>query len=174
MSDSIVLMGLFHESTQTADAIDRLYQLGIPEEKIVVMTGVPFPEQALGRHREWLHLPYIVLAGALTGLLFGTFLAVVTPWLYPLTVGGHPVVAGPPAIVIVYVFTMMATIVSTFLGVLWEMGFPSFERKYYHPLTTSGHLSVLLECSPELEAEIISVIEAHGGHHVHHPERMPI
>lgn len=174
MSDTIVLMGLFHESTQTADAIDQLYQLGIPEEKIVVMTGVPFPEQALGRHREWIHLPYIVLAGALAGFLFGVFLAVITPRLYPLTVGGRPVVAGPPAVVIIYVFTMMATLVSTFLGVVWEMGFPSFERKYYHKLTTSGHLSVLLECFPGQESEIIAVIEAHGGHHVHQPERMSI
>ena len=128
MSETVMLMGLFHESTDTADAIDRLYEMKIPEEDILVMTGVPYPEQALGRYSEWLRLPVIVLVGALTGFLFGVFLAVGTPTFYPLTVGGRPIITGPPAAVIIFVFTMMATIVSTFLGVVWEMGFPSFEK----------------------------------------------
>jgi len=174
MSETITLIGLFHESTETADAIDKIYDLDIAEQDIVVMTGVPYPEQALGRHREWLRLPTIVLAGALSGFAFGIFLSVVTPALYPLTVGGRPIITGPPAAVITYVFTMMATIVSTFLGVLWEMGFPSFEEKYYHRLVTSGHLAVVLECLESQEAEIIGIMEAHGGHHIQHAERMPL
>lgn len=171
---TIPLMGLFHESTEAADAIDAIHQLGIPGETIVVMSGVPYPEQAIGRHREWIRLPYIVLAGAAGGFLVGLFLSVITPRLYPLSVGGRPIVTGPPAAVITYVFTMMATIVSTFLGVLWETGFPSFEPKYYHQLTTSGHLTVLVECTPDQEPEITRIMEAHGGHHIHRPERMAI
>lgn len=174
MSGEIVLMSLFHESTQTADAIDQLSALGIADENIVVMTGVPFPENALGRHSEWIRLPYIVLVGALVGFLFGVFLAVVTPNLYPLVVGGRPVVTGPPSFVIIYVFTMMATIVSTFLGVLWEMGFPSFERKYYDKLTTGGHLTVVFRCPEANEEEAVSILETHGGHHIRHPEKMPL
>jgi hypothetical protein len=172
MAETITLMGLFRESTETADAIDDLYQLGIPEDDIVVMTGVPYPEQALGRAREWLRLPYIVLAGALAGLLFGIFLSIITPLLYPLAVGGRPIVAGPPAAVIIYVFTMMATIVSTFLGVIWEMGFPTFARKYYDKLVTSGYLAVLLECRDSQEDEVTTIMENHGGHHIHRPEKM--
>lgn len=174
MSDTITLMSLFHESTETADAIDELYRLGIPEEEIVVMTGVPFPEQALGRHREWTRLPQIVLGGALAGLLFGLFLSVGTPMFYPLTVGGRSIPAGPPAVIITFIFTMMFTIVSTFLGVLWEMGFPSFSPKYYHKFVTSGHIAVTLECPEAQEAEITGIMEAHGGHHIHRPERMAL
>lgn len=172
MTETITLMGLFSESTETADAIDDLYRLGIPEDDIVVMTGVPYPEQALGRAREWLRLPYIVLAGALAGLLFGIFLSVITPRLYPLSIGGRPNVAGPPAAVIIYVFTMMATIVSTFLGVIWEMGFPSFALKYYDKLVTSGYLAVLLECLESQKDDVTSIMETHGGRLVHHPEKM--
>jgi hypothetical protein len=174
MSETITLMGLFNASTDTADAIDEVHRLGIPEADIVVMTGIPFPEQALGRHHEWIRLPYIVLAGGLAGLLFGLFLSVVTPALYPLTVGGRSLVTGPPAAVITYVFTMMATIVSTFLGVLWEMGFPSFEPKYYNDGVTSGNLAVLLTCKEEQEVELTGVLEAHGGHHIHRPQRIPL
>ncbi len=94
MSETITLMGLFQASTDTAEAIDEMHRLGIPEADIVVMTGIPYPEQALGRHHEWIRLPYIVLAGALLGLLFGLFLSVITPAFYPLTVGGRSLVAG--------------------------------------------------------------------------------
>src|SRR4030067_1730609 len=97
MIDTITWMGLFNESTQVAVAIDELHTLGIPEDKMEVMTGVPYPEGALGRHREWLSLPYIVLAGAGAGFLFGLFLSAITPHLYRLDVGGHPPVGLPPA-----------------------------------------------------------------------------
>jgi hypothetical protein len=174
MSETITLMGLFHASTDTADAIDEMHRLGIPEADIVVMTGIPYPEQALGRHQEWLRLPYIVLVGALAGLLFGFFLSVVTPALYPLTVGGRSLGSGPPAAIITYVFTMMATIVSTFLGVLWEMGFPSFAPKYYDKGVTSGYLAVLLQCQEEQVPTLTGIMEEHGGRHIHRPQRMAL
>ena len=167
-------MGMFDESTKAADAIDELHLLGIPENNIEVMTGVPFPEQALGRHREWIRLPYVVLGGALAGLMFGIFLSVITPSLYPLTLGGRSIVTGPPAAIITYVFTMMFTIVSTFLRVLWEMGFPSFESKHYNKLVPSGYIAVMLECPESKEEEITTILKAHGGLHVQRSVRMAI
>ncbi|MCP4357094.1 MAG: DUF3341 domain-containing protein [Chloroflexi bacterium] len=173
MSEAIMLMGLFQKSTDTADAIDAVHKLGIPDENVTVITGIPYPEQALGRQHHWIRLPYIVLGGALTGLAIGLFLSVVTPNLYPLNVGGHPLSGGPPAAVITYVFTMMATIVATFLGVLWEMGVPSFEKKIYDKRVTSGYLAVLLRDVPEeLETAVTDTLEAHKGEDIHRPERM--
>jgi len=174
MSDTLTLMALFHGGTDTAEAIDALHALGIPDEKMVVITGVPYPEGALGRHREWLTLPYIVLAGAAGGLLFGLFLSAITPHLYRLDVGGHPPVGFPPTAIIIFVFTMMATIVSTFLGVLWEMNFPRFGPAPYHRLVTDGHLAVLLEYPAELEASVRQTLEARHAHHVGEPERVAL
>ena len=171
---AVPLMGLFDEGTQTAEAIDALLALGIPPDQMVVMTGVPYPEQALGRRREWLALPYIVLAGAASGLLFGLFLAVVTPHLYRLDVGGHPAVGFPPAAIIVFVFTMMATIVSTFLGVLWEMNFPRFGPAPYNKSVTDGNLALMMECPAAREAEARRILESHHAHHIGEPERMTL
>ena len=174
MSDTLTLIALFNQATDTAEAVDRLHTLGIPDKNMVVMTGVPYPDQALGRHREWLTLPIIVLAGAAVGLLFGLFLAVITPHLYRLDVGGHPPVGFPPAAVIIFVFTMMAIIVSTFLGVLWEMNFPRFGPTPYHKLVTDGHLAVLVELAPELEGQVRGVLEAQNAHQVGEAERMAL
>jgi hypothetical protein len=170
MTDLITLIALFHESSDTSEVIDELHNLGIPDNQIVVLTGVPYPEGALGRHREWSTLPYIVLAGAATGMLFGLFLAVITPHLYRLDVGGHPAVGFPPAAVIIFIFTMMAIIVSTFLGVLWEMNFPRFGPAPYHKLITDGHLAVILDTPTLLENDVRRTFETHHAHHIGEPE----
>ncbi len=174
MSGSTSLMALFDEGTRTAEAIDELHALGIPADKMTVMSGVPYPERALGRQVEWLRLPYIVVAGAVAGLVFGLFLAVITPHLYRLDVGGHPTVSFAPAAVIIFVFTMLATIVSTFLGVLWEMNFPEFGPKYYHEEVTDGRLAVLVEPPDELATQARELLEKHTAHPVQLAEKKPL
>jgi hypothetical protein len=174
MTDSMTLMALFDKSSDTSEAIDELHNLGLPDNQVVVITGVPYPEGALGRHREWLTLPYIVLAGAIVGFLFGLFLAVITPHLYRLDVGGHPPVGYPPAAVIIFVFTMMATIVSTFLGVLWEMDFPRFGPAPYHKLVTDGKLAVMLDFPKPLEDRVMHILESKHAHQIGEPERISL
>jgi hypothetical protein len=164
------LLATFQKATDTSDAIDALYEFGIEDEQIVVMTGMPYPEGSLERTTEWLRLPYIVLAGAISGFLFGIFLSAITPHLYRLDVGGHPTVSFPPAAVITFVFTMMATIISTFLGVLWEMNFPEFGPKYYHKKVTEGYLAVLVDFPSELEEKVRNAFEKHNADQIQRPE----
>lgn len=174
MTDGSHLLALFDESTPAADAIDALHQMGLRDDQVVVMTGVPYPERALGLHVEWLRLPSIVLVGAFGGFLFGLFLAVITPHLYRLDIGGHPTVSFAPSAIITFVFTMMATIISTFLGVLWEMNFPEFGSKFYHKDVTAGQLAVLVSHPANLEVEVRRLLEAHGGQNVHRAERQQL
>jgi hypothetical protein len=175
MSDNTIsLIALFDESTATSKAIDELHALGIPDDRMVVMTDVPYPEGALGRTREWLTLPYIVLAGAVVGLLFGLFLSAITPHLYRLDVGGHPPVGFPPAAVITFVFTMMAIIVSTFLGVLWEMDFPSFGPAPYNKAVTDGKVGVFIEYSPDLNEKVTQVLKTNQVEYFGEPEMISL
>lgn len=170
MENNEKLIATFHKATETSDAIDALYEFGIEDDQIIVMTGTPYPEGALERTTEWLRLPQIVFAGALSGFLFGIFLSVITPHLYRLDIGGHPTVSFPPAAVITFVFTMMATVISTFLGVLWEMNFPEFGHKYYHKDVTDGYLAVLVNFAPELEEKVRDALEKHNAHQIQKPE----
>lgn len=168
------LMAIFEKASATADAVDSLHEAGIEDDQITIMSGVPYPERALGRHSEWLRLPYIVLLGGAAGVLLGLFLAVITPHLYRLDIGGHPPVGFPPAAVIVFVFGMMATIIATFLGVLWEMDFPEFGPKYYNDLATAGHLVMLVSFPSKQEDAIRALLDQHGGQQIHRPERKPL
>ncbi len=47
-----LLLGLFHEATPTADTLDQLRQLGVPDEEITVMSGIPYRAEMLGRPRR--------------------------------------------------------------------------------------------------------------------------
>ena len=170
MDEVSELIAVFRKPADTADAIDALLEAGVATDQIVVMSGVPYPEGALGRHIEWTRLPYIVLAGALGGMLFGLFLAVITPHLYRLDIGGHPPVGFPPAAIIVFVFTMMATIISTFLGVLWEMNFPEFGPKAYDKRVTDGDLAVLVGFPDDLTDRVHTLLERYGARDIRTPE----
>jgi len=168
------LMAIFDEASSAADAVNSLHEVGIEDDQIVIMTGVPYPERALGRHSEWLRLPQIVLLGTLAGLAMGLFLAVITPHLYRLDVGGHPTVGFPPAAVITFVFAMMGAIIATFLGVLWEMDFPEFGPKFYSDLVTTGHLAMLVTFSSKQEDKVRQLLDQHGGQQIHRPLRQAL
>jgi hypothetical protein len=174
MTEPDRLMALFGEATATADAVDGLHAMGVADEGITVITGVPYPARSIGLHVEWLRLPYIVLAGAMGGLIFGLFLSVITPHLYRLDVGGHPPVGFAPAAIITFVFTMQATIISTFLGVVWEMNFPEFGPKYYDKRVNDGFLGLLVEFPATLRTQVQKLLEEHGGTNIHHPEKQPL
>lgn len=174
MAEQERLMALFREATATAEAIDGLHAMGLADEGITVITSVPYPERSIGLHVEWLRLPQIVLAGAVGGLIFGLFLSVITPHLYRLDVGGHPQVSFAPAAVITFVFTMMATIISTFFGVVWEMNFPEFGPKYYDKRVNDGFIGVMVEFPGNLKAQVRGLLEQHGGTDIHQPEKQPL
>jgi hypothetical protein len=160
MDKATELIAIFRKPNETADAIDALLEAGITGDQIVVMSGVPYPEGALGRH--------------VGGMLFGLFLAVITPHLYRLDVGGHPSVGFPPAAIIVFVFTMMATIISTFIGVLWEMNFPEFGPKAYYKRVTNGYLAVLVEFPDDLKGRVLELLEDYGAREIRTPERQAL
>lgn len=167
-------MALFDNASSAASAIDGVSEAGVLDNDITVMTGVPYPEGALGRHLEWTRLPLIVLIGAIGGFIFGLFLSVITPHLYRLDVGGHPPVSFAPAAIMTFVFTMLATIIATFLGVIWEMNFPEFGPKYYDESVTDGYLALLVEHTPGVDTAVHDSLERDGGHDIQRPEKKPL
>jgi mono/diheme cytochrome c family protein len=165
-----VLLGLFHEATSTADTLDQLRQLGVPDPMISVMSGVPYRPEMLGRRQRYEHLVPIALIGALGGLLTGIFLTVGTPLLYPLHVGGQPLVPIPPSLIIVFELTMLGTMLATFAGLLAESRFNSFNRQVYDPRIMGGHIGVLVQVDQALADQAESILKANGAHHL---QRLP-
>lgn len=165
MADSL-LLGLFHETTPTADAIDQLEALGIPSEEITVMSGVPYRSEILGRHPRYERLGIIALVGALSGLLIALFLTIGTQILYPIHVGGQPLFAIPPTLIIVFEFTMLGTMIATFGGLLAESRFPLFGREAYDFKITEGHIGLVVRVPSKLLKQAKKILEENGAHHL--------
>jgi mono/diheme cytochrome c family protein len=140
--------------------------LGVPDEQITVMSGVPYSAEILGRRQTYERLGPIALIGAVGGLLAALFLTVATPLLYAVRVGGQPYVPGPPSIIILFEFTMLGAMLATFGGILAEIVFPVFGRQVYSYRITEGHIGVLAQVNEALVERAEQILQANGAHHL--------
>ncbi|MFN2290465.1 MAG: quinol:electron acceptor oxidoreductase subunit ActD [Anaerolineae bacterium] len=171
MSDQSVVMGSFLDIEPSADALDDLRSLGIPDGDISVMSSLPYSPDILGRPHLKTRLPVIGLVAVVLGLLAGLFFTAITPHLYIVRVGGQPIVPLPPTLLLLYEFTMLFLIVGTFGGFLFLNHFPTDKPQYYDPKLNDGRISILVHCPAEKVAEATAVFEAHGAQDIHEPER---
>jgi hypothetical protein len=142
-------MALFNDIDPAADAIEKLQELGVDEEHVNVISGVPFKQQILGRPAVWTNVPRIAMGGAFIGMLVGLFLIWGIPALYPIHVGGQPLFPVPPLLIISFEMIMLGLMLATFIGVFIDSRFPSYEPVEYIPEISDGKIAVLFRCSPK-------------------------
>ena len=162
-----LLLGMFHEVGPTADTIKSLRErLGVPDERITVMSSIPYTASMLGRKHTYERIAPIALVGAIGGLLTGLFLTIGTPLLYPLVQNGQAYVPIPPTLIILFELTMLGTVVATFAGLLAESQFPVFGRRVYDGLVTEGHIGILVWVDEQDVEAAERILDDHGAHHV--------
>lgn len=174
MPKKIVLMGLFTDVMKTAEALDGLRLLGLREEDMSILQGVPYTSKMLGRPKIHERIPWGTLLGALAGLATALFLAYGTQWLYPIRVGGRPYTNLPTAIVPMYELTMLGLILGTFLNMVWKCGFPSTKSQYYDPVINHSRIAVMCNIDMRYEEDVRRVLLDKGAERVYEPERRPL
>ena len=174
MAKKIVLMGLFTDVMKTAEALDGLRLLGLREEDMSIMQGVPYTAKMLGRPHLHERIPWATLLGALTGLMIALFLAYGTQWLYPIRVGGRPFTNLPTAIVPIYELTMLGLILGTFLNMIWKCGFPSTKPQYYDPIINHSRIAIMCTLDMRYEEDVRRVLLDKGAERVYETERRPL
>lgn len=170
MNDKTMLLALFPDVNPASQAVEKLREIGVGDEHVNVIAGIPVTEAMLGRPKQPSNVPRLALGGAFGGMLVGVFLAFGTPLLYPLNVGGQALFPGPPTIVVLFEMTMLGMLISTFLGVFLDSRFPSYTPKEYVAEISDGKIAVLIECPPEREQEIETAMTALGAETVKHAE----
>jgi len=174
MAKKIVLMGLFTDVMKTAEALDGLRLLGLREEDMSLMQGVPYTAKMLGRPKIHERIPWATLLGALTGMMIALFLTYGTQGLYPIRVGGRPFTNLPTAIVPIYELTMLGLILGTFLNMIWKCGFPSTKPQYYDPIINHSRIAVMCNCDMRYEEDVRRVLLDKGAERVYEPDRRPL
>ena len=174
MAKKIVLMGLFTDVMKTAEALDGLRLLGLREEDMSLMQGVPYTAKMLGRPKIHERIPWATLLGALTGMMIALFLTYGTQGLYPIRVGGRPFTNLPTAIVPIYELTMLGLILGTFLNMIWKCGFPSTKPQYYDPVINHSRIAVMCNIDLRYEEDVRRVLLDKGAERVYEPDRRPL
>jgi len=170
MADTVFVMGSFRDIDPTVAALDRLDELGIPEENISVLSHLPLSERVLGRphYRSW--LPAIALVSAALGLVIGLFFVGITPHLYVVRVGGQPIVPFPPSALLLYEFIMLALILGTFGSFLVLNRFPDRRPEPYDVELTTGRIALVVEAPADVREDVVAALEELGAEDIGEPE----
>lgn len=172
MTAKVVHLALFKEEQidHAAEAISRLHELGIRDQDISVISGIPYSERILGRPMSWTNIGRIGLTGAVLGFLVASFLNFGTPLLYPIRVAAMGLTPIPTALVVTFELTMLGLLISTFIGVFVETISPSFGPKGYHPKISDGHIGILFSGPAQLDEKFHTALGELGAELVHEVE----
>jgi hypothetical protein len=174
MSEGTVHMALFKEIDPAAQAIERLRDLGVDDKEMTIISGVPYSDKMLGRPTSWTSVPKLAIAGFLVGMVISLFLNLGTPLLYPIEVGGMPLLSIPTTLVLTFEISMLGLLAFTFLGVIWESAFPSFGPKEYNPEISEGKIGVVFNCPPEIHVQVHENLAALGAEWIHRTEAVKL
>lgn len=166
MADMTTLLALFRDVDPAAEAIERLRGLGVADDQMDVISGVPVLERVLGRPKRHTNVGRLALGGASAGFLFGLFLAFGTPYLFPLHVGGQPLYPIPPGIILVFEMSMLGLMGTAFIGVFLESYFPVYRKLEYVPEVSDGKIAILFKCPGQEADKFIQAMQALGAENV--------
>jgi hypothetical protein len=170
MSDT-TLLALFDEIDPAADAIETLHGMGVTDDNINVISGVPVAHKMLGRPHPHSNVSNLALGGAVAGFFTGIFLNFGTPNIYNIPVGGQYIMPIPPGLIVTFEMTMLFALLATFLGVFLDSYFPNYRPLEYVGEISDGKIGIFFKCAKadqkkftdalgKLGAESIKPVEA--------------
>jgi hypothetical protein len=166
MAENVTLLALFADIDPTVKAIDKLHEMGISDDQMDVISGIPFSHESLGRPKVSTIVPRLALGGAFIGLLAALFFIFGIPGLFPLHVGGQPVFPIPPFYIIGFEMIMLGLMGTAFIGLFVAGRFPSYEPKVYVPEISDGKIALVFPCSDEMQPQFKDALISLGAEQV--------
>jgi hypothetical protein len=166
MSDQITLIALFSEIDPAVNAIDKLREMGITDQNLEVISGIPISHKVMGRPLIKTFIPKLALGGAIVGLLAAVFLMFGTPYLFELHVGGQPLYPLPPFYIVAFELTMLGLMGTAFIGLFLAGKFPTFEPKIYVPEISDGKIGLAFACHEGDQAKFEEAMTSVGAEKV--------
>ena len=166
MPETTTLLAMFEDVEPAAEGVDQLKQLGVSDDDMNVISGIPVKHSILGRPLAITHVSRIGLFGAILGMTVGLFLIYGVKYLYPLYVGGQPIFPVPQGFIITFETTMLGLMGFTFIGMFVDSGFPSYTPKKYTPEISDGKIAVLFSCPTSEQEKFVDALKEAGAESV--------
>jgi hypothetical protein len=156
------MVGVFAELDSTVEALEELKQ-----KKFGRLTAYsPTPRHELEHAIDPPPSPVrrFTLIGALSGAVFGYWIAIWGSEYWPLVVGGKAIASWLPYTVFGFEVMVMVGALATVFGMFYLAGIPRLtETVGYDPRFSHGSFGVWCECAPEQLAEVESILRRHGA-----------
>jgi hypothetical protein len=107
------IYGLYPDGHAAQQAVNRLRAAGVADDAITVCSSQPMEEHEFGRRDRATWMWWLAVLGGLTGLSCAMALAWITETWWPIDVGGLPIFAWWPNLIIMFELTMLGAIVAT-------------------------------------------------------------
>ena len=163
------ILGLFQQPEPAADAMDGLKEAGFELGTFDVLTGTPYPEGAFGDHVPQHRLFRFPAFGAIIGFTLSIFLTAATQLAYPMVTGGKPILSIFAMLIIMYEMTMLAGVIATVIGIIFESRLPNLKPGVYDTRITEGWIGVVITFDDESKvAEAENVLNKAGALEIKH------
>jgi hypothetical protein len=163
MAENVTLLAMFEDVEPAAEGIDKLQQLGVKQNDMNIISGIPVKHTILGRPPAITYVSRIGLFGAIMGMFLGLFFIYGVKALYPLYVGGQPIFPVPQGIIITFELTMLGLMGLSFIGMFVDSGFPSYTPKAYTPEISDGKIAVLFSCPTDEQEKFVDALKEAGA-----------
>ena len=153
--------GLYPDGSAAQQAVNRLRAAGLSDREITILSAQPMEEYEFGQidKRTWMW--WIACLGGLIGMASGFGLSWLTETAWPLNVGGLPIWAWWPNLIIIFELTMLGAITGTILTLIVSALLPERGRTLYDPEVSDG--SILVGVENPSDASIAALETALGA-----------
>ena len=136
--------GLYPDGQSAQQAVNRLRAAGLSDAEITIMSAQPMEDFEFGQIDRKNRLWWVACLGGLVGMTAAFALTWITETAWPIDVGGLPIYAWWPNLIIIFELTMLGAIVATVIGLVVSAGLGR-RRGLYDPEVTAGSILVGVE-----------------------------
>ena len=138
------IYGLYPDGASAQQAVNRLRAAGLTDREITICSSRPMEEYEFGQIDRGTWMWWIACGGALIGLLTALGLSWLTETSWPIDVGGLPIFAWWPNLIIMFELTMLGAIIATVVTLVVTARLGRGGR-LYDPQVTDGRILVGVE-----------------------------
>ena len=140
--------GLYDDGQSAQQAFNRLRAAGIAPRDITVLTAQPMEEFEFGNLDKPTYMWWFACLGGLIGMAVGFGLSYLTEHAWEINVGGLPIFAWWPNLIIMFELTMLGAITATVVTLIVTALLPTRGHTLYDPEVTKGKILIGVENPP--------------------------
>jgi molybdopterin-containing oxidoreductase family membrane subunit len=163
MANEVQVMGIFREEGQAVAAVLDLRQ---SPSWPVIRVHSPIPSHALAKAMQVRKSKagWYTLVGGIIGFFSGFGLAIFTATRWNLIVGGKPIVALVPFVIVGFEFTILFAIFGNLIGFLHQSRLPRLQNlEIYDPRCSGEHFGVVASCASNDLEGLTTFFREKGG-----------